>query len=43
MSNLVIAGYIVWCKLFGCMIFGFLLGSIVMCLCISHNNYVSKF
>jgi hypothetical protein len=33
----------VWCKLIGCMFFGFLLGSILMSLCISHKIHVSKF
>ena len=42
-SILVIVGCSVWCRLFECMFFGFLLGGIVMYLCMSHSNSVSKF
>ena len=40
---LVIVGCSVWWMLFGCMFFGFFLGSIVMYLCISQSISVSKF
>ena len=39
----IIVGCIVWCMFLGCMIFGFLLGSIVMYLCMSQSISVSKF
>ena len=42
-SNLVMSGCNVSCKLVGLMFFGFLLGSMVMYLWISHSISVSKF
>ena len=42
-NSLVIARCSVLCRLFGCMFFGFFLGSMVMYLCMSHNISVSKF
>ena len=41
-SDLVIYGCSVWCRLYGWMFLGFFLGSIVMYLCISHSISVSK-
>ena len=40
---LVIVGYSVWWRLFGSMVFGFFLGRMVMYLCMSHYNNISKF
>ena len=42
MNILVFFGCSVWCQLFGCMYFGFFLGSMVMYLCMSHSISVSK-
>ena len=41
-NNFIISGCCVWCILFGCMFFGFLLRSILMYLCMSHS-IVPKF
>ena len=43
MNVLVIVGCSVWCRLLGCMFFGFRLGSTITDLCMSKSIYVSKF
>ena len=43
MSVVIIAGCSVWCMFLGCIVLGFILGSMVMHLWMSHSVYVSKF